>query len=86
MYSSTSTLLSVIIVTTTKPPTAGSHTFSMTAYVAGAITGLVDMRCSYNPHQIILFNLWDGTTSGTTTVPASHYSSRCFSYCYSNSN
>ena len=76
MYSSTSTLLSV--TGTVRPPTAGSYDFSMTAYVAGAITGLVDtdtspeVTSSDNTIQLTV----DGTTSGTITVPASHYSSQ----------
>ena len=50
----------------------------MTAYVAGAITGLVDtdtspeVTSSDNTIQLTV----DGTTSGTITVPASHYSSQ----------
>ena len=77
MYSSTSTLLSVT-GGTVRPPTAGSYDFSMTAYVAGAITGLVDtdtspeVTSSDNTIQLTV----DGTTSGTITVPASHYSSQ----------
>ena len=77
MYSSTSTLLSVT-GGTVRPPTAGSYTFAMTAYVAGAITGLVDtdtspeVTSSNNTIQLTV----DGTTSGTITVPASHYSSQ----------
>ena len=49
----------------------------MTAYVAGAITGLVDtdtspeVTSSNNTIQLTV----DGTT-GTITVPASHYSSQ----------
>ena len=41
MYSSSSTLLSVS-GGVNKPPKAGAYSFLMTAYVAGAVTGLVD--------------------------------------------
>ena len=50
----------------------------MTAYVAGAITGLVDtdtspeVTSSNNTIQLTV----DGTTSGTITVPDAHYSSQ----------
>ena len=77
MYSSSSTLLSVT-GGTVRPPTAGSYSFAMTAYVAGAITGLVDtdvspeITSSNNTIQLTV----DGTTSGTITVPAEHYSSQ----------
>ncbi len=77
MYSSTSTLLSVS-GGTVKPPLAGSYTFAMTAYVAGALTGLVDtdstpeITASNNTIQLTV----DGTTSGTITIPAAHYGSQ----------
>ena len=77
MYSSGSSLLSVS-GGTNKPPKAGSYTFAMTAFVAGAVTGLNDIdstpeiTSSNNTIQLTV----DGTTSGTITVPASHYSSQ----------
>ncbi len=77
MYSSSSTLLTVS-GGTSKPPKAGAYTFAMTAYVAGAVTGLVDtdatpeVTSSNNTIQVVV----DGVTTGTITVPASHYSSQ----------
>ena len=77
MYSSDSSLLSVS-GGTNKPPKAGSYTFTMNAFVAGAVTGLNDIdstpeiTSSNNTIQLTV----DGTTSGTITVPASHYSSQ----------
>ncbi len=77
MYSASSSLLSVS-GGNNKAPTAGSYTFAMTAYVAGAVTGLVDtdttpeVTSSNNTIQLTV----DGTTSGTITIPASHYSSQ----------
>ena len=77
MYSSSSSLLS-ISGGNSKTPTPGSFTFAMTAYVAGALTGLVDtdttpqVTSSDNTIQLTV----DGTTSGTITVPSSHYSSQ----------
>ena len=77
MYSSSSTLLSVS-GGDNKPPVAGSYTFAMTAFVAGSISGLVDtdttpqVTSSNNTIQLTV----DGTTSGTITIPDSHYSSQ----------
>ncbi len=77
MYSSSSTLLT-ISGGTSKPPKTGSYTFAMTAYVAGALTGLVDtdaspqVTSSNNTIQLTV----DGTTSGTITIPAAHYGSQ----------
>ena len=77
MYSSSSSLLS-ISGGNSKTPTPGSFTFAMTAYVAGSLTGLVDtdttpqVTSSDNTIQLTV----DGTTSGTITVPSSHYSSQ----------
>ena len=77
MYSSSSSLLSVS-GGNNKTPTPGSFTFAMTAYVAGSLTGLVDtdttpqVTSSDNTIQLTV----DGTTSGTITVPSSHYSSQ----------
>ncbi len=76
MYSSSSSLLSVS-GGNNKPPTAGTYSFAMTAYVSGAFTGLVSsdttpgVTASNNTIQLIV----DGTTSGTITVPSAEYSS-----------
>ena len=77
MYSSSSTLLSVS-GGDNKPPVAGAYAFTMTAFVAGSVSGLVDtdttpeVTSSNNTIQLTV----DGTTSGTITIPASHYSSQ----------
>ena len=76
MFSSSSSLLSVSAGTISKP-VAGSYSFEMTAYVSGAITGLVSgdnspqVTASDNTIRINV----DGTTSGIVSIPASHYSS-----------
>ncbi len=76
-YSSSSTLLSVS-GGTNKPPKAGNYTFEMTAYVAGALTGLnsqdatPEVTSSNNTIQITV----DGVSTNTVTIPASHYSSQ----------
>ena len=77
MYSSSSTLLT-ISGGTNKPPKAGSYAFAMTAYVAGAVTGLVDtdatpqVTSSNNTIQVTV----DGTTGNSVTIPSAHYSSQ----------
>ncbi len=77
MYSSSSTLLTVS-GGVNKPPKAGGYTFVMTAYVAGAVTGLVDtdtspeVTASNNTIQVTV----DGVTSSSVTIPAAHYSSQ----------
>ena len=76
MYSSTSSLLTVS-GGTTSAPNAGSYAFEMTAYVSGAITGLVssdtspEVTASNNTIQVTV----DGTQSGSVSVPAAHYTS-----------
>ncbi len=76
MYSSSSSLLTVS-GGTISAPVAGSYVFEMTAYVSGAVTGLVsndtspEVSSSNNTIQIAV----DGVTSGTVSVPAAHYSS-----------
>ena len=76
MYSSTSSLLTVS-GGTTSAPNAGSYAFEMTAYVSGAITGLVssdtspEVTSSNNTIQVTV----DGTQSGSVSVPAAHYTS-----------
>ena len=76
MYSSSSSLLSVS-GGTSKQPTAGTYAFAMTAYVSGAVAGLVSsdttpgVTSSNNTIQLIV----DGVTSGTITVPSAEYSS-----------
>ena len=76
MYSSTSSLLTVS-GGTISAPNAGSYAFEMTAYVSGAITGLVsndtspEVTASNNTIQITV----DGTQSGSVSVPAAHYTS-----------
>ena len=76
MYSASSSLLTVS-GGTNKPPVAGSYTFAMTAFVSGNVSGLKsndtspNVTASNNTLQLIV----DGTTSGTITVPASHYTS-----------
>jgi len=76
MYSSSSSLLSVS-GGSSKAPLAGSYSFAMTAYVSGNIAGLAsndtspNVSSSNNTIQLTV----DGTTSGTITVPAAHYSS-----------
>ncbi len=77
MYSSSSTLLSVS-GGVNKPPKAGAYSFLMTAYVAGAVTGLVDtdttpeVTNSNNTIQVTV----DGVSTGSITIPSSHYSSQ----------
>ena len=76
MYSSTSSLLTVS-GGTTSVPNAGSYAFEMTAYVSGAITGLVssdtspEVTASNNTIQVTV----DGTQSGSVSVPSAHYTS-----------
>ena len=76
-YSSSSTLLSVS-GGVNKPPKAGSYAFEMTAYVAGALTGLnstdstPEVTSSNNTIQVTV----DGVSTGVLTIPASHYSSQ----------
>ena len=76
MFSSSSSLISPSAGTISKP-VAGSYSFAMTAYVSGAITGLTSndtspqVTASDNTIKIVV----DGTTSGTVTVPAAHYTS-----------
>ena len=76
MYSSSSSLLDVS-GGSSLPPVAGSYSFEMTAYVSGNIEGLKsndtspNVTSSDNTLQITV----DGTSSGTVTVPAAHYSS-----------
>ena len=77
MYSSSSTLLSVS-GGVNKPPKAGAYSFLMTAYVAGAVTGLVDtdttpeVTSSNSTIQVTV----DGVSTGSITIPSSHYSSQ----------
>ena len=76
MYSSSSSLLTVS-GGSVKAPTAGSYSFAMTAYVSGALTGLVsddtspEVTSSNNTIQVTV----DGTQSGSVSIPASHYTS-----------
>ena len=76
-YSSSSTLLSVS-GGVNKPPKAGSYAFEMTAYVAGALTGLnstdstPEVTSSNNTIQVTV----DGVSTAVLTIPASHYSSQ----------
>ena len=76
MYSSSSSMLT-ISGGNSKAPVAGSYTFEMTAFVSGNVIGLKssdtspNVTASNNTIQLIV----DGTTSGTITVPSSHYSS-----------
>ncbi len=76
MYSSSSSLLTAS-GGTISAPVAGSYAFAMTAYVSGAFTGLVSndaspqITASNNTIRIVV----DGTTSGTVSVPAAHYTS-----------
>ena len=76
MYSSTSSLLTVS-GGTLSAPVAGSYAFQMTAYVSGAITGLVSsdtsplVTSSNNTIQVTV----DGTQSGSVSIPAAHYTS-----------
>ena len=76
MYSSSSSLLSVS-GGNSKPPVPGSYAFAMTAYVSGAVTGLVSndttpgITSSNNTIQLTV----DGTITSTITVPSAEYSS-----------
>ena len=76
MYSSSSSLLTVS-GGSVKPPVAGSYSFAMTAYVSGALTGLVsndtspEVTSSNNTIQVTV----DGTQSGSVSIPAAHYTS-----------
>ena len=76
MYSSSSGLLTVS-GGNSKAPEPGTYAFAMTAYVSGAITGLVSsdttpgITASNNTIQITV----DGTASGSVTIPAAEYSS-----------
>ena len=76
MYSSSSSLLSVS-GGNNKPPTAGTYSFAMTAYVSGAFTGLASsdtspqVTASDNTIQVTV----DGTQSGSVSIPAAHYTS-----------
>ena len=76
MYSASSSLLSVS-GGSSSPPKSGAYSFSMTAYISGNIAGLKsndtspNVTSSNNTIQLTV----DGTTSGTITVPAAHYSS-----------
>ena len=76
MYSSSSSLLTVS-GGSVKAPVAGSYSFSMTAYVSGALTGLVsddtspEVTSSNNTIQVTV----DGTQSGSVSIPAAHYTS-----------
>lgn len=76
MYSSSSSLLNVS-GGNNKAPEPGTYAFAMTAYVSGAITGLVSsdttpgVTSSNNTIQITV----DSTTSGVVTIPSAEYSS-----------
>jgi len=76
MYSSTSSLLTVS-GGSVKAPDPGSYAFEMTAYVSGALTGLVsndtspEVTSSNNTIQVTV----DGTQTGSLTIPAAHYTS-----------
>ena len=76
MYSASSSLLTVS-GGVSKAPKAGSYTFAMTAYVSGNVAGLKsndtspNVTSSNNTIQLTA----DGTTSGSVTIPAAHYSS-----------
>ena len=76
MYSSSSSLLKVS-GGSIKAPIAGSYSFAMTAYVSGALTGLVsddtspEVTSSNNTIQVTV----DGTQSGSISIPAAHYTS-----------
>ncbi len=76
MYSAESSLLSVSGGSNSNPA-PGTYAFAMTAYVAGAFTGLASndttpgVAASNNTIQVTV----DGVTSGTITVPAAEYSS-----------
>ena len=76
MYSASSSLLSVS-GGSSSAPVAGGYTFAMTAYISGNIAGLTSSDTSPNvtsSNNTIQLTV-DGTTSGTVTVPAAHYSS-----------
>ena len=76
MYSSTSSLLTVS-GGSVKAPDPGSYAFEMTAYVSGALTGLVsndtspEVTSSNNTIQVTV----DGTQTGSLSIPAAHYTS-----------
>ena len=76
MYSASSSLLSVSGGSSSSPK-SGTYAFSMTAYISGNVAGLKsndtspNVSSSNNTLQLTV----DGTTSGTITVPAAHYSS-----------
>ncbi len=76
MYSSSSSLLTAS-GGSVKAPLAGSYAFAMTAYVAGAFTGLntndtsPEITASNNTIQVTV----DGTQSGSVSIPAAHYTS-----------
>ena len=76
MFSSSSSLISPSAGTISKP-VAGSYSFEMSAYVSGAFTGLTsndtspEVTASGNTIKVVV----DGTTSGTVTIPAAHYTS-----------
>ena len=76
MYSSSSSLLTVSGGSLSKP-VAGSYSFAMTAYVSGAVTGLVSsdtspqVTASNNTIQLTV----DSYNTGTISIPAAHYTS-----------
>ena len=76
MYSSTSSLLTVS-GGSVKAPDPGSYAFEMTAYVSGALTGLIsndtspEVTSSNNTIQVTV----DGTQTGSLSIPAAHYTS-----------
>ncbi|MDC3088916.1 flagellar filament capping protein FliD [Alphaproteobacteria bacterium] len=76
MYSSSSSLLTVS-GGTISAPIAGSYAFTMTAYVSGAVTGLVSsdtspqVTSSNNTIQVTV----DGTQSGSVSISSAHYTS-----------
>ena len=76
MYSSDSSLLSVSGGSNSKP-TAGSYAFVMSAYVSGAITGLVssDTTPGVTSSNNTITLTVDGTASGTIIVASAEYSS-----------
>ena len=76
MYSSTSSLLSVSGASSSVP-VAGSYAFVMTAYVSGALTGLVsnDTTPGVTASNNTLTLAVDGTSSGSITIPSAEYSS-----------
>ena len=76
MYSSSSSLLSISGAVTSGPE-PGSYTFAMSAYVSGAISGLItnDTTPGITSSNNTISLAVDGTSSGTITIPSSEYTS-----------